>query len=72
MVHVLPAKLGGALAPGVTQLQADVGAAVAMDELDDAAEGPFLCVVPQPGAAGGDARLRGWTGHLHEHQGGAA
>jgi len=56
----------------VTQLDADGGLAVLVDEVDDAPPRPLLFFVPQAGAPGGDAGACGGAGHLGHHQPGSA
>ena len=71
-VDLLPADLGGAFAAGMTQLEADLGDRVAMDEVDDSAPGFALGFVPEAGASGRDPAPGRDTGHLREHEPGPA
>ena len=65
-------SLRRALAPGMAELQHELRRPMRMDETDDARPGGFLRIVPQPGAAGGDAGLGRDAGHLGEDQPGTA
>ena len=56
----------------MTELQTDFGRRMAMHELDDAPPGIALCLIPQTGTAGGNARFGRHAGHLGVHQTGAA
>src|SRR5215469_5872877 len=50
-VHLLPTELGGALAAGVSELQAELRGRARVDELHDFAPGVALRLIPQPGAS---------------------
>ena len=72
LVHALPHEPGGALASGMAQLQADLGAAVGVHEVDDAAPGRLVGVAVDAGAAVADARRLGDGRHLGVDEPGAA
>ncbi|CAB4907363.1 unannotated protein [freshwater metagenome] len=72
LVDALPHELGGALAPRVPDLDADLGRRPLVHEPGHPGPGVALLVGPQPGAAQGDPGLRGHAGHLGHHQAGAA
>ena len=71
-VDAVPHQLGGALAAGMAELQADLGRRIGVDEIDDAPPRGFLLVVPQPGAARRDAGVAADAGHFGKNQPGAA
>src|SRR5882724_851059 len=64
VIHVLPPELSGTLTPGMPQLQAELRGRVAVYEFHDPLPCIPLCFIPQAGAAGSDAALRGDAGHL--------
>ena len=72
LIHLLPAELGRPLAPGVSELEGDLGVAPGVHRVDDAFPGGTLLVVPEPGAGGRDPRVGGSAGHLGDHHPGAA
>ena len=63
-VHALPAALGGALRPGVAQLDCDPARGVAVHEVDDALPGADVLVLVQAGAARRDPAVAHDVGHL--------
>ena len=67
-VHAFPAKLGRSLQAGMAKLQADLRAALRMDEIDDALPGLHLRFRVDAGAARSDAALRCHAGHLSEYK----
>ncbi|EAU32853.1 conserved hypothetical protein [Aspergillus terreus NIH2624] len=66
-----PGGDGAGLAAGVGDLDADL-LALAVDEVDDAAHGGDLGVLPEADVLGGDAALGQHGGGLDHHQAGAA
>ena len=72
MVHALPAAPGGALAAGMTELQAEFGRALPVDEIADALPGRDLSVGIDAGTARRDAPRFRHRRHLGEHEAGAA
>ncbi len=56
----------------MAELDAGLGVADRMDEIDQPPPARLLLVVPQAEAAGRDARVRRDAGHLGEHEPGAA
>ena len=65
-------QLRRAFAPGVAELDGDLGSAAAVDEVDDAPPGLGVGGAPQPRAARADARLGRDIGHLAHDQPGTA
>jgi len=72
MIHLFPAKLRGALASRMPELQADFSGCSTMHEIDDGAPGVPLGVVPQAGTAGRDAGVAADARHLGKDQASAA
>jgi len=72
LVDAVPHQPCRAFAPGVAELQAELGAGVGVDEIDDALPRRLLGIVVHAGAAGADSRLLRHVGHLGEHEAGAA
>src|SRR6516162_10253479 len=72
MIHALPAAPRRALSTGMAELQAELRAALAMDEITDAFPGGDLRVGIDARATGRDPGLFGNRRHLSEHQPGAA
>jgi hypothetical protein len=70
LVHALPHELRRTLAAGMAELEAHAGA-MAVRQRHDAGPGRLLRVVPQAGAAGGDACPGARAGHLGEDEAGA-
>src|SRR6202044_3090609 len=72
MVHAFPTAPRRAFATRVAELQAEFGAALAMDKVADALPRTDLRVGIDARAAGCDPRLLGNRRHLGEHQPSAA
>ena len=69
LVGRFPADLRRSLGSAVAELQTDFGAgARGMNEIDNPLESQHLLLVPQAGAARGDAAFGVGRGHFHEHQ----
>ncbi len=71
-IDALPHQFGRALAPGMAELQGKFRRRIGVDEIDDAAPGSFLRIIPQPGTTRRDASIAPDTRHLGEDQPGTA
>ena len=72
MVGLFPAELGRTLAPGMAELQRNLGRRILVDEIDDALPLRFLRIGPEAGAAERDARFWRRAGHFGKDQSHAA
>ena len=71
-VSHLPAQLGGAFGAAMAELQADFGAALAVNKIGNPFKSQRLRIVPQAGTGGGDTAFGCRAGHFHHHQSRAA
>jgi len=68
VIHLLPTDLSRAFAPGVSELEADFGGRVGVNEFNDPLPGVPLLRIPQPRAAGCDPALWGDARHFRVNE----